>query len=144
MSDYNEGDLIEAVKDKARVTDVATRSNLGGGLYLPIMRGAIYLDTLERGGWTLTVLEKAAPPLPTEPGWYLDKYDDIWGVSAEGRFGYRGRTWAQPGEDVTAYAPFTRLEPVPVTVQKVIDYLTAEGCTRRPLDGVRKHFGVTS
>lgn len=67
MTEFSEGDLIEASKG-----DTVIRGRvvpLGGGL--TIQAGGWDVDSFERSGFTLTVIEKAAPALPTEPGAYL-------------------------------------------------------------------------
>ena len=130
MSEYQEGDLIEAVKGESVV-----RGRLHQGTQ-PYSKQYRYVgdfadvDYYIRQGFTVTVLEKAAPPLPTEPGHYLDK---------------DGHHWELPsvGELDPYWAPYTRLEPVPVTVQKVIDYLVSECANGWLIEGVRKHFGVS-
>ena len=132
IEDIREGDLVEAVKGKRRATDVATAAKYSeGDLFLSVMSGHPYLSQLEAEGWTFTVVEKAAPPPPTEPGHYLDRDGDHWELPANGTL----------SPDL---APFTRLEPVPDTVKRVVNYLrNVQGWAWAAAD-VEKHFGVTS
>ena len=70
MQEFHEGDLVEAVKGETvirgrlkHVPDTGSRPVLN-------LTVALNSDTLhlEANGFTVTVIEKAAPPLPTEPG----------------------------------------------------------------------------
>jgi len=132
IDQIREGDLVEAVKGKRRATDVATAAKYSeGDLFLSVMSGHPYLSQLEAEGWTFTVVEKATPPPPTEPGHYLDRDGDHWEVSSV-------HTQLAP-----SLAPYTRLEPVPDTVKRVADYLRGYG-RRLAADDVEEHFGVTS
>lgn len=128
IDQIREGDLVEAVKGEDVIRG---RARLAGEDYMWwIGASGRSAGNLEALGFTLTVVEKAAPPLPTEPGLYVDKDGDPW------RFlGGRplNREWA----------PYTRLEPVPETVKRVADYLRGYG-RRLAADDVEEHFGVTS
>jgi hypothetical protein len=135
---YNEGDLIEAVKGDTVIRARLQRDPAGYKNPLAVFTVALRADVrhLEANGYTVTVLEKAAPPVPTEPGWYADKDGEPWYI--------RGGASLLP-----RYAPYTRLEPVPVTVQKVIDYMVARNGWSEVgkggmADELIKYFGVTS
>lgn len=149
MSEYNEGDLVEAVKGEEVVRGRLRAPESVNGRYLAIGTNALSTATYEAKGFTLTVIEKAAPKLPTEPGLYIESgkahsYTNIWSLSANGRWlcaaasKYDGRA--------EEFAPFTRLEPVPVTAKKVLDEVSkfawADGFMSQ-LENVAKQFGVT-
>lgn len=127
MSEYNVGDLVEAVKGE---TKYVGRVFSDYGLY--VGENGPRLAYLEVNGFTVTVLEKAVPALPTEHGWYqaeahgtkylfqLSEHDLGWFyVGNEYQPAPRRRT----PNDAESRGGLTRLEPVTVTVQKVIDYL---------------------
>lgn len=135
MSEYDEGDLIEAVKGDTVIRARLQRDPAGYKNPLAIFTVALHADVrhLEANGYKVTVLEKAAPPLPTEPGHYLDKDGDHWELPRIGELDPR-------------YAPYARLEPVPVTVQKVIELLESAKIIQS--DGevarsIREIFGVS-
>lgn len=133
MSEYNEGDLVEAVKDEQLVR---------GRIFIPTGAGRQFLGDCgervgyyEKNGFTITVIEKAKPKveLPIEAGLYADRTGDVWLFDRGGAFvpitnGLgSGR---MPDEDVqmfarraAEYAPFTRLEPRAVTAKDVADWL---------------------
>lgn len=120
MTKYNDGDLVEAVKGETRLTGRLAPEIIGSGFGIVGMGWP--LDALERDGFTLTVIEKAAPKnvLPTETGWYLDRYHRAFHFNASTELYWWGDS--QPIEHVDRLiAPFTRLEPVPVTAKKVYD-----------------------
>lgn len=105
---FKEGDLVEATKgEEVRRGRVSTW--LEGGLYLAHTPLSIY----QREEWTLTLIEAAKPAdiLPKEAGVYADK------DGCPRRF--YGGPYSSKG--LEKYAPFTRLEPVPVTAKKIID-----------------------
>lgn len=132
MSKFSVGDYVEATKGRDGVKGVVRLS----GQVLVVGASCRSVDGLEAQGWTVTVLEKAAPPVPTEPGYYFDKDGDMWNERNDTVIGLDPR-----------YAPYTRLEPVPVTVQKVIDKLADGGIIRRGGEvarAIREIFGVTS
>ena len=119
MSEFNEGDLVEAVKgcsvicgylnsDRDIVTENVTHT--------PAF--------LRNNGWTVAVIEKATPPLPTEKGYYrsgaqgsvngtvqLDNDSRWWWVGNE----YRPAPERIPTDQVPKYMPPTLLEPVAAT-----------------------------
>jgi hypothetical protein len=149
---FAEGDLVEAVK-----TEIASSTRLRGvlkstgwenGFILQAQGFSPEINELEAKGFTLTLIEKATPPLPTEPGWYSDCRDDIWRVSPTGAWTYSD-TWRSASE-VAMYAPFIRLEPVAETAKKVLDRVLEEYGTlplrfiADVLPIVAKEFGVTS
>ena len=125
MTEYNEGDLVEAVKG----TDVRRGLVTTPSGHLHAKLQSKCLHNYEAEGWTLTVIEKAAPKnvLPTEAGFYVGDYDRSpsgkiliellgtaeWVDNTDSR--YLDVEWVQK------LGNLTRLEPVPVTAAKVID-----------------------
>ena len=153
MCEFNVGDLVEARKGETRI--VARLLWSGDCLFFDGW-GAGVLSAVDQG-FTLSLVEAATPPLPTEPGVYLDKWGDTWQLSEETRaFAER---WFLGSDFMThnvarGYAPFTKLEPVPDTAKKVIDLLETVGADlgNQPrytvgyglADLLREEFGVTS
>jgi len=116
---FAEGDLVEAVK-----TEIASSTRLRGvlkstgwenGFILQAQGFSPEISELEAKGFTLTLLEKATPPLPTEQGWYTDQEGDIWRVDSFAKFWCIGSV--ADDENPSDYAPFTRLEPVAETAK---------------------------
>lgn len=67
MSTYNEGDLVEAVKGD---TVIGGRVSLALDGRVIIGESSRSVGVLENEGFTVTVIERAKPKLPTEPGVY--------------------------------------------------------------------------
>jgi len=155
MSEYNEGDLVEAVKGERLVR---------GRVYLPAgpfgaeaIEGGGTLRWYESEGFTLTVIEKAAPKvvLPSEPGHYIDHESDLWTVTTNGR---GDPEWHHLGnfvplDQLPRYAPFTKLEPVSETAKKVLDIVRKNQwanlngehvLSALVLDSIAADFGVAS
>ena len=147
MTEYNERDLVEAVKGE-RVLRGRVMLLVGVPL-LPThsdeVSKALSIQWLINQGWTVTTIERATPPLPTEPGWYLTS-DDVAVYLADDGYWTVPSTYGQTGEEMAKYGPFTRLEPVPVTAKRVLDAVStfawADGFTAQ-LETVAKRFGVT-
>lgn len=125
MTEYNEGDLVEAVKGETVIRGRATASY---GKHLLGRSGRI-MEELEDNGFILTVIEKAAPKnvLPTEPGIYVTEGSEVWEKVPLFLLGDQSWQFAN-GEDASeaaanwgTKAPLTKLEPVPVTAKKVIE-----------------------
>jgi hypothetical protein len=149
---FAEGDLVEAVK-----TEIASSTLLRGVLkstgwendfILQAQGFSPEINELEAKGFTLTLIEKATPPLPTQQGWYTDQEGDIWRVDSFARLWCIGSV--EDDENPSDYAPFTRLEPVAETAKKVLDRVLEEYGTlplrfvSDVLPIVAKEFGVTS
>ena len=147
MTEYNAGDLVEAVKG-----DTVIRGRLNHRAELrPTMALCCDMLYLEANGFTVTLVERATPPLPTEPGIYSDVDGDIWLLSLT-------RVWtiltdehrARITDDVAPEdgAPFTRLEPVPVTAKRVLDRVRtlfgAGALILAEVDEIAAEFGVES
>lgn len=146
MSEYNEGDLVEAVKGDCTIRGRLVPSQVG----LRLEDAGWSIAGFEMDRWAVTVIEKAAPKLPDEPGVYIESgkpvsHASIWTLAPNGKWlcaanaKYDGRA--------AEFAPFTRLEPVPVTAKKVLDEVRGHGtfwAGAKTLDDIAKQFGVTS
>jgi len=109
MSEYNEGDLIEAVKGDTVIRGRLRGSGIAGFRDLWVGDYTRLVSILPGAGYALTVIEKAKPKLPEEPGVYVDKDGDPWKLPDES------------GTLRPEYAPYTRVEPVAETAKKVLD-----------------------
>lgn len=134
MSEFNEGDLVEAVKGETVIRGRAWREP-GNGTE-PILRLTLALSSdiahLTANGYTVTVIEKAAPKLPTEPGVYVtpsgsqDYLDDYHTDHHEVHYLNTSGNWCDLGWGApTRDDSLTRLEPVPVTARRVLGKLDA-------------------
>lgn len=127
MTEYNEGDLVEAVRDD---TVIRGRAVASFGKHLLGLSGRI-MEELENNGFTLTVIEKAAPKnvLPTEAGFYVGNYDKSPSGkiliellnSPEGQWVDNTDSRYLDVEWVQKLGNLTRLEAVPVTAKAVIE-----------------------
>ena len=161
MTEYNEGDLVEAVKGESVV-----RGRIHQGGEYRGNRGYRYLgdsgaldEVYLKGGWTVTVIEKAAPVvvLPTEPGAYASNQGSVFVLNSDGDWLdfslWRGRV-NNPAVANPAYHPFTPLEPVSETAKKVLDRIRKDSSgdggyfdhqyTARQLRELFAEFGVTA
>ena len=124
-NEYTAGDLVEAIKGETVIRGRLKTDELG--LHLWVGDSGRTPENLESYGFTLSIIEKAAAVvvLPTEPGVYLDKDEDIWSVNGFGslRFLMGYSVFGNPEN----YAPFTRLEPVSETAKKVLDRVNGYG-----------------
>jgi len=62
------------------------------------------------------------------PGFYLDRSSDVWELWDSGTWQCKGIEFS--GEEASAYAPFTKLEPVAETARAInnrIDRMRADG-----------------
>ena len=151
---FSEGDLVEAVKGERRIRDrVVTLTDdllFTRGPYLgsPSLFVLSTLASYAHAGYVLTLIEKATPPLPTEPGWYSDKDEDIWRLDATDRWAHKGYPYSP--EQVAAYAPLTHLEPVDVTAKRVLNRVLDIWAFGPPahvnneIATIAKDFGVSS
>ena len=131
MNEYNVGDLVEIKKGEVVVRDRLAESSFRlGQLYLPSHNPQTYINALPDWGWTVTVIEKAAPKivLPSEPGFYLDREKDLWHLGADSHWtllSAMGSVTVNRSELVQfkpeTSQPFTRLEPENVTAKNVLD-----------------------
>ena len=151
MQEFHEGDLVEAVKGES----VMRARLVKDGEHLRLNPSPYFIPKIEillKDGYTLTVIEKATPPLPTEPGWYatdfksnvFSLFDGAW------REHSASRVWERTEEEAREALkwPPRRLEPVPVTAKRVLDAVIARtvmhcnGCSSHMFD-IRAEFGVT-
>lgn len=166
MSEFREGDLVEAVKGERRVVDRVKFSSgsliFPRGLYIgdPQLLGPSSIYSFLNAGFTVTVIERAKSALPTEPGVYapLGKapLHDVRifqlcnnGAWFEGDVRV-GEAELQAFDDEVR---LTRLEPVPVTARRVLDAVeeAMDRCdwplsiddSEAVLAEVKAQFGVT-
>ena len=147
-SEYREGDKLTFQRRTSRVTGVVARH----GLTVIVEEfDAVTIAWLKDSGWSVVDVERATPPLPTEPGIYSDVDGDIWLLSLT-------RVWtiltdehrARITDDVAPEdgAPFTRLEPVPATAKRVLDRVRtlfgAGALMLAEVDEIVAEFGVKS
>jgi hypothetical protein len=138
MTEYNEGDLVEAVKGETVVR--ARLVERGAYLALGVELGTVLY--YQNHDYAITVIEKAAPKvvLPTEPGIYQDRVEDVWTLTKSGR-------WLAGGDDPgdpAIWTPLTRLEPVSETAKKILDRVREMWplCNDTELDEIAAEFGV--
>ena len=117
------GDLVEATKGERRRTERLEAIVRDGRPDLLAFPGLGAIVDARRDGWTLTVREPAVAPLPTKAGLYVDRTGwSVWHIISDGG---RLECPRAPGYDPDRYRPFVKLEPVPVTVQKIARRLEA-------------------
>lgn len=157
MSEYNEGDLIEAVKG-----ETAIRGRIRPeprGRYFWVGDSGRTTDSFTDAHFTLTVIEKAAPKLPTESGFYrVSGSNAAHGGTVrrtdDGRWWWIGNDFAtlpseQTAEETAVMMPLTRLEPVPETADKIRAQLFQElekndwETTQTTILAVFESFGAT-
>lgn len=83
------------------------RMNPGRGLLLT-----------EEDGDRYWVREEPVPPLPTEPGYYVDTDGCAWRLDTEGAW---DDTFGNPMDEGQVQPPLTRYEPRAVTAKAVLD-----------------------
>ena len=136
MTEFSEGDLIEATKG-----DTVVRGRLqqapGNGLrplFTVTHPVRFSLLHLEANGYTVTLIEKAAQALPTEPGVYFPASVSLTGArivklrpNGEWVEATSGAA-IEPGtvEEWARDGILTRLEPVPETAKKVLDFVLGQ------------------
>ena len=146
MSEYNEGDLIEATKDETVI-----RGRLCG-LFGEWLGGSLRtVNGLTKDGYALTLIEKATSPLPTAEGVYRSRTGALWTIEPPAPLKWVGDNPQFSLNNPHNYAPFTRLEPVADTAKKVLDRVLEAYQNEHPrlfisdvLPLVSKEFGVTS
>lgn len=131
MAEYNEGDLVEAVKGSRRVSDLIVLPGHGStwreSCYLgtPSLLAPSSIASYLRAGWTVTTIKKADRPvvLPRatvmfKSGFIATWWDESlsWSIT-----GYK-RAWGDPAEVLRFFgSEFVVLEPVAETAKKVLD-----------------------
>ena len=145
MSDFHEGDLVEATKGETVV-----RGRVGGcsGDWVGTSRRQI--PGLINDGFTIATIERAKPALPTERGWYLDRNGMAWELQDFWNCNPLGTTSRPTADLFDTYGPFTPLESVPETAKKVLDQLRgmwgdvgAPDWIANKLTRIAAEFGVT-
>ena len=128
---FVEGDLVEAVKGESVV-----RGRLNRGTY-PTTKEYLYIgdsaavkEVYIHDGWTVTVIEKATPPLPTEPGavisWETPFFTGLAVREKDNQWLHDGCTRSDAGMlDTLKGLPFNILEPREVTAKRVLERVKA-------------------
>lgn len=136
MTDYNKGDLIEATHTDGTVVRTPVTGFDEGMAYTRL--GSFYGPD-----WTITLLKAVEPPLPTEPGYYLDKDEELWQLVSGGDWKFLLDSFVTGPQ---YFLPFTKLEPVTETARKVLARVAtiawADGFAN-DLKALRDYFGVT-
>lgn len=116
MSEYKEGDLVEAVKG-----DTVIRGRLDGGEDSRpwVIDSGWSLNSLVGDGFTVSLVESAPTPLPTASGFYVDEQGDHWRLNGGG--GWDCLDSPTDSNNPQHFAPFTRLEPVPDVARTVLE-----------------------
>ena len=139
---FNVGDLVEAVKGETVVRGrVENRTGPDTAALLGIANG-LALSHYRACDFTVTVIEKALPPLPTELGWYTDKTGGLWAFKANGYFALDAGNcvgWFSAQLLQEEYAPFTRLASVAEVLKKVRNFCAECG----ELEAIAAEYGVT-
>jgi hypothetical protein len=144
-NEYNEGDLVEASKNKERLSGVLVR-DVGGPLKFHAGFHWHYPGDLINHDFTIAVIEQAKPKveLPTDVGFYLSRESKLWTLEVNG-YWRDDYDYTRRPDEAEAYAPFTRLEPRAVTAKAALDFmddnrhLSAAALAQK----TARHFGVT-
>ena len=138
------GDLVELVNGDNVLIVTVTGTNSSGSPWIIFGGGGL---AEKSKGWTLYVQAKPVE-LPTELGFYVDKFGGLWTLSRGG--------WSNTGlfysfSDMSHCSPLTKLEPVPETAKKVLDAVKAAfwgfgtvSSAEAALVELRAEFGVTN
>ena len=143
MTDYNELDLVEAVRGEEIIRGRVTDNYCIG-------RTGRTIGYYELHGFTVTRIERVVP-LPTEPGAYSSRTGSVHVLTSDGQWLdfslWNGTPWLAPPTD---YAPFVPLEPVSVTARDVLECIKREygenflNNSDPYLNEVAEIFGVTN
>ena len=162
MQEFNEGDLVEATRTDATsstrfigILALAENANGVKGLVLKAQGYQPMAQWLEDHGFEFTLIERAAPKLPSEPGSYVDRNGAGWTITANSdwRCGHK----YTDAREAIGFAPFTPVEPVPVTAKRVLDRVKAASVSQPAnptrawelhldsidIAGIAAEFGVT-
>lgn len=137
------GDLVEAVKGESVVRGrVKLGTKVAGCASYRYIGDSASLDEVYlKRGWTVTVIEKALPPLPTETGLYLDIDGDLWRVANDvGLVSLESKI--HDWESAARYAPFTRLAPVAEVLGKVREGVGSYKALLDLTDDIAADYGV--
>ena len=133
MNEYNEGDLVDAVKGE---TIIRGRLTMEGQHFWLGDSDRTVSGLTSQGGYTITVIEKAPPKvvLPTDPGVYVTTHGSVFVLNSD-RDWLDFSAWNASVNNLAvanpAYHPFTRLEPAHVTAKKVLGRVS-EGVPTSP------------
>ena len=125
MSDFNEGDLVEAVKGETSIRGQLWRDSAG---FLMVGASVWAVEDLIHEEWGITVAKKATPPLPDDPGavisWVTKFYTGLAVLEKTDQWCYNGVTLngAALRQEI-GEASIVPLESVPVTAKRVLDRL---------------------
>ena len=147
-TDYNEGDLVEAVnEDGAKLTGILGKRD-DGLLYLGAYHWIFPTWVAENAGFsTITVIEKAKPQLPTEPGYYESAdfhiADDFspYRLRREGHWELRGQKMSPTY--MADRMPLARLAPVAEVLDKVTQAFRVPRTRAEGVKIVAAEYGVT-
>ena len=165
-TDFQEGDLVEAVKGERVVRDRISKDEDGDLFILGVghLTNCFFPEggnQVVRQGFTLTLIERPKPKveLPTGRGFYIDKTGDAWLLGHGGKLHLLTNTFgSSPASEqaradydslAAEHAPFTRLESRADTAKAVIGWFADVPWGRRVedypdvLNSARAHFGVT-
>jgi hypothetical protein len=154
MGDYNEGDLIEAVRGESVI-----RGRVAERMVKDSLRS---VDGLLQDGYTITVIEKAKSQMPTVEGWYsVDKtghpscrllslnHGRLREFLPSGQAPDGFHTPSDLAESAIREGRLTKLEPVPETAKRVLERLASWWENGPPaawveeFNAVAVEFGVT-
>jgi len=160
-AEFNEGDLVEAVGGETVIRGRLKVSEITSRLVVPCVTFDMPIEVLEREGFTLTVIEKAKPKLPEDPGIYADQHGGMWTLHKNGE-------WINNGDGSVAVSfdaddmsgiyrsllPFTKLEPAAETARRILDRIRSDNTgdggyydhryTGKQLRALFAEFGVES
>ena len=117
------GDRVQVRRDENVITGTvdygyANRSSEASSL--TVKSAALGKSLLvDSASWSLFVPARSAGTLPTEPGVYFDKDEDVWRLSSMGDWEHGGAEYLS-ADHAKKFAPFTRLELVPDTARRVL------------------------
>lgn len=147
---YNEGDLVEAVKGRTVLRAPLVKSEHTGALHMGQITGLVTVGELTHYGYTVTVIEKAKPPvvLPTEVGCYESADFPLATGHEPYRLSLAGEWWLGSTTVTERYMadrlPLIRLAPVAEVLEKVrVRYDNFSESFNDNVASVAASYGVT-
>ena len=140
MCEFNVGDLVEARKGELVIRDRVVMKSYG--LALGAMDWS--LSGARLNGHTLSLVEAATPPLPTEEGaiitWNKGYAQETAVLEKTNQWLYNGNNFetAEIEQAIDGH-PFTRLEPVQDIAKKVLDAVRERTFYRYSELGTKMH-----
>ena len=127
MQEFNEGDLVEAVKGERVVRDRITKPSnpfFAADLYLgtPSVIGLSSVASYINAGYTLTLIEKAAPPRP----WLCAEVGETWRLEP---FGCNYNVVRSVDRYFTRANVFGAVEVIPLDDARITDAVKLESVT---------------